>query len=458
MSSADCSSWRRPAPPPPAGSNGGQGSTTDDLRHRAPVFPTLPSRCATGESLLLYPLKRAARWAVLALATVLLQACATPPRLPPPPQSLETKALAIGLPNARFYADEQISEMLEEGLRALDREMAAKGIASRDDLPAANYLALSGGGEDGAFGAGFLVGWGEAGTRPEFKLVTGVSTGALIAPFAFLGEEYDSQLSGLYTQLSAKDVFLFRPLLTGLFEDALLDTTPLFSLIRRHLDEEMLTSIATEYRKGRMLLIGTTNLDAQRPVLWNIGAIADSGHPDALDLVRRILLASAAIPAAFPPVMIDVELDGETFQEMHVDQGVIAQVFLYPPALANEIRPAGLLRERRAFIIRNGKLGSDWMSVNRSTLDVAERSIDTMIQMSSVNDLFRLYYITQSHGADYNLALIEEDFIAPPHEEEFDPTYMNALYDYGFEKGRNGYSWKKVPPLLKGPRSSGLHR
>ncbi len=423
-----------------------------------PRFLTKASSGATEGWIAFSPPKGAVRSVALILAAAVLQACALPPRLPPPPQSLETKALAIGLPNARFYPDEQIDEMLEEGLRALDREMAAKGVSGPADLPVANYLAISGGGEDGAFGAGLLVGWGEEGTRPEFKLVTGVSTGALIAPFAFLGGEHDEQLGRLYTHVSARDVFSFRPLLAAFFDDALLDTAPLFGLIKQYLDEEMLAAIAEEYRKGRLLLIGTTNLDAQRPVLWNIGAIADSGHPDALGLIRSVLLASAAIPAAFPPVMIDVELDGEIFQEMHVDQGVIAQVFLYPPALAAEIRHTSLLRERRAFIIRNGKLGSDWMSVDRSALDVAERSIDTMIQMSSVNDLFRLYYITQSHGADYNLALIEEDFAAPPHDDDFDPTYLNALYDYGFEKGRSGYVWRKLPPLLNGPRSSDLRR
>ena len=174
-----------------------------------------------------------------------------------------------------------------------------------------NYLAVSGGGDNGAFGAGLMNGWTETGTRPEFKMVTGVSTGALIAPFAFLGPDYDAALREVYTTMTPEKVYRARGLSAALFDDAMADTTPLAEMIAKYADQKMFDAIAREYQKGRLLLIGTTDLDAQRPVIWNIGAIAASGHPEALELFRKILRASAAIPGAFQPVLIDVEIDGQ---------------------------------------------------------------------------------------------------------------------------------------------------
>ncbi len=240
------------------------------------------------------------------IASLTLHGCSTPSRLAPEPAPLTAKAIVIDTPNARFYPDEQVTELYEEGIRSVQREMKALNITDPSKLPQANFLAVSGGGGDGAFGSGLLSGWTKAGTRPEFKLVTGVSTGALIAPFAFLGTAYDEQLKRVFTTTSAKDIYIERGFSGVLFNDALSDTTPLFNFISGYVNEEMLTAIAREYEKGRLLLIGTTNLDARRPVIWNMGAIAASGHPKALDLFRKLLLASSAIPAAFPPVMIDV--------------------------------------------------------------------------------------------------------------------------------------------------------
>ncbi len=388
------------------------------------------------------------------LGVFLLQACSTPTRLEPQPAPLTAKVVMIDTPNARFYPDEQVTELYEEGIRSIQREMKALNITDLSKLPKANFLAISGGGGDGAFGAGLLSGWTKAGTRPEFKLVTGVSTGALIAPFAFLGPAYDEQLKRVFTTISAEDIYFERGFSGVLFNDALSDTTPLFNFISGSVNEEMLTAIAREYKKGRLLLIGTTNLDARRPVIWNMGAIAASGHPKALDLFRKILLASSAIPAAFPPVMFDVEVDGKQYQEMHVDGGAIAQLFLYPPDVGRKIVNKGIKRERRAYIIRNGALGEDWSPVERSTLDIAGRAISTMIYMSGVNDLFRVYMITQRDGVDYNLAYIEDDFEGPPNEGGFDPTYMNALFAYGYEKARNSYAWKKTPPYVDNSNSN----
>ena len=257
--------------------------------------------------------------------------------------------------------------------------------------PTARFLAISGGGDNGAR-LWLLVGWTEAGDRPEFQVVTGVSTGALIAPFAFLGPAYDKQLRDLYTTISADDVFTSRGLIGGIFDDAMSDTTPLWNLISKYVDEPLLAAIAREYQKGRMLLIGTTDLDAERGNIWNIGAIAASGHPGALDLIRKILRASSAVPAIFQPVMIDVELDGKHYQELHVDGGAFAQMFLYLPSI--DIQKIAK-RERKAYLIRNAREDPEWADVERRTLSIAGRAVSTMIHTSGSNDLLRLYFVTQ---------------------------------------------------------------
>ena len=224
--------------------------------------------------------------------------------------------------------------MWQDAVVAHEREVEQLADAGHSGpLPPANYLAISGGGENGAFGAGLLTGWTEAGTRPEFKLVTGVSTGALTAPYAFLGPAYDKQLNYAYTTITGKDVFKKRGLLAPFLDDALADYAPLQRMVAKYVTADMLKAIAAEHAKGRMLLIGTTDLDALRPVIWNIGKIAENGGPQALELVRKIIVASAAIPAAFPPMMIDVDVNGKHYQEMQVDGGASRQVFAYPPKL-----------------------------------------------------------------------------------------------------------------------------
>jgi predicted acylesterase/phospholipase RssA len=184
--------------------------------------------------------------------------------------------LPLGIPNARFFADGDPKPMIEEGMRALEREEAALQAAGNArlgqggvKLPPVNYLAVSGGGDNGAFGAGLMNGWTETGTRPEFKMVTGVSTGALIAPFAFLGSDYDATLREVYTTMTPEKVYRARGISAALFDDAMADTTPLSQVIAGYADQKMFDAIAREYQKGRLLMIGTTDLDAQRPVIWN---------------------------------------------------------------------------------------------------------------------------------------------------------------------------------------------
>jgi hypothetical protein len=374
---------------------------------------------------------------------IAMGACSAPERGPAVPRTGTERALPLGLADARFYPDGDPRPFVETGTEALKREIAALPPGQR--LPPAYYLAVSGGGDNGAFGAGLLNGWSETGTRPRFKAVTGVSTGALIAPFAFLGPDYDGVLREVYTTINAERVYRTRGLSAALFDDAMADTTPLADFIARYADQKLLEAIAAEYRRGRLLLIGTTDLDAQRPVIWNVGAIADSGHPQALQLVRQILRASAAIPGLFQPVLIDVELDGKKYQELHVDGGAIAQLFLYPPSV--ELRQAGGKRERHAYIVRNARLDPEYAMSERRTISIAGRAISTMLHASGHNDVLRVYFIARRDRVDYNLAYIGRDFQGTK-KGEFDQLYMRALFDYGYRQGRQGPVWHKEPPSL----------
>jgi predicted acylesterase/phospholipase RssA len=346
----------------------------------------------------------------------------------------------------RYWRTGDLTLIERDAVESYRRE-AEWARAHKTRLPPASFLAVSGGGEDGAFGAGLLIGWTEAGTRPDFKVVTGISTGALTAPFAFLGSAYDEQLKAVYTTVDADDVLRKRSVLAALTSDALADNAPLQELVAKYVTADLLAEIAAEHARGRVLLIGTTNIDARRPVIWNIGKIAASGNPQALELVRKILVASAAIPGAFPPKMIDVEVDGTRYQEMHVDGGASAQVFVYPPSLnlAELSKQAGIARERRLFIIRNSRLDPEWADTKRKTLSIAGRAVSSLIHTQGVGDLYRIYATARRDGVDFNLAFIPASFDVPV-KQPFDRHYMNELFRVGYELGRSGYPWAKVPP------------
>lgn len=360
-----------------------------------------------------------------------------------PAQSLN-KAQIAGLPSVRYLISTQAGvDAMVGDVVALEKSRD-KNAFNGD----ANYLALSGGGDDGAFGAGLLVGWSKQGSRPSFNLVTGISTGALIAPFAYLGKDYDPILQEVYTSIKPKDVYIERGILSGIFSDGLADSTPLYQLISKYVDANFLQKIAYEYNtNGRWLLIGTTNIDAGQPVIWNMGRIASIGTPEALELFRRIMLASASIPGAFPPVMFDFLLDEQVFQEMHVDGGASTQVFLYPSSAAIKANELGIKRRanRQVYIIRNSRLDPRWNETERRTLSVAGRAISQLIQTQGIGDLYRIYNTAQNDRLGFNLAYIGSDF-NEPHNEEFDTKYMNVLFRYGYDQAIKGYPWSKHPP------------
>jgi hypothetical protein len=221
----------------------------------------------------------------------------------------------------------------------------------------------------------------------------------------------------------------------------------LFRTVSRYVDADFLRKIAAEYHKGRLLFVATTDLDARHPVIWNMTAIAAVSTPEALQLFRKILVASAAIPGAFPPVMIDVEVDGKRYQEMHVDGGAMAQVFLYPPSVnVGELDRANkVTRKRVLYLIRNARLDPDWSSVERKTLGIASKAISSLIHTQGMGDLYRIYLTAKRDGFDYNLAYIPGSF-AIEHKDQFDPAYMRPLFDTGYQLARNGYPWEKTPP------------
>lgn len=374
--------------------------------------------------------------------------CVSLDRLAAVPYEQAQKTKVFDIPEARFYVND----------RAIISAVALKSYQRRNKFRNAAtpqyFLAISGGGDDGAFGAGLLVGWGDRGDKPTFDVVTGVSTGALSAPFAFLGRGYDGQLKDVYTKTSVADIAQQRPALAAITGDALADSAPLRRLIASYVDDTMIKTIAEEYDKGRLLFILTTNLDQGRAVIWNIGAIAGSNNPNARDLIVNILLASASIPVVFPPVMLDVTADGQHYQEMHVDGGTIAQAFLYPPSFS--LRQAALkfrisesklraARKRVAYIIRNGRLSKPDENTKLQTFAIARQAISTMITSSGINDTYRMYLITKRDGVDFNLASIGDDFEIP-YKGPFDSAYMNSLFEYGYQKGRVGYRWQKAPP------------
>jgi predicted acylesterase/phospholipase RssA len=380
-----------------------------------------------------------------------LPGCSLPDRGPAVPLSRTTQATVLGIPNERFFPFYGTGPLEAEFSAAADRLRRAQGLPADAILPEVQLLAVSGGGENGAFGAGVLCGWTEYGNRPVFELVTGVSTGALTAPFAYLGSSYDPQLRAVYTELTASRVLERRGLTAAIFNDAMADNAPLFKTISVYLNDAMLAALGKAYEEGRLLLIGTSDLDAQTPVIWNIGAIAKSGHPRALETIRRILLASAAIPGAFPPTLFDVTVDGVAYQELHVDGGAFAQAFLYPAGVTRQRRAriAGGQRviPARAFVIRNGRLDAEWAATQRSTMGIASRAISTMIAASGINDVIRMYNATQRDGIDFNLAYIGSDF-TQKLPAPFDQGYMRALFDYGYQRARRGYEWVKQPPMM----------
>jgi predicted acylesterase/phospholipase RssA len=382
---------------------------------------------------------------LLAAALVLLGCAGGPERLAVPAQ-LSAAAVIPDMDDVRVWGDAPFPKaLLASDLPKLKAKYAA--VAKSGKQVAVDLLALSGGADDGAFGAGLLVGWGQRGDRPEFALVTGISAGSLIAPFAFLGAEYDRQLAAVFTTYGSDQIYQANILPGLLGGNGLADNTPLKHLIDRHVDAKLLRRVAEERAKGRFLLVGTTNIDAQRPVYWDMGRIAQRGDARALELFRKVLLASAALPGLFPPVHIEVRADGKSYEEMHVDGGTTHGVFFTPAEFSFQQidRAVGRKVHRRLWVVRNGKIAPEYKVTSETTLAIASRSLETLSRSQGLGDLTRMYVKAKADRVDFNLAFIPPDFNAP-RPAPFDEGYMKALFEAGRKLGREGYAWAKAPP------------
>lgn len=341
---------------------------------------------------------------------------------PPPRESFtlaEQNLAAIpDIPDARFFADSEA-----DYLRALPPSPGP-------------WLALSSGGADGAFGAGVVAGLTESGKRPDFTMVTGVSTGALMAPFVFLGTKYDGRLRDAYTTITSADIFEL-----GGKGESFFDTWPLKDLIAKRVTPELLNDIAAEYRRGRRLLVMTTNLDAERPVAWNMGAIAAKGGDKALKLFREILLAATSVPGAFPPVLIDVEAGSHKFQEMHADGGLNNQFFIAPEPLL--VSTSGFrLPATELYVVINTKLAPDFQPTERDTISILARGVSVGVKTLTRIMIDQAYAAARRSGIGFHLATIDPKFSAPSRGA-FDPDYMKTLFDFGFEQAKSGIAFRQ---------------
>jgi hypothetical protein len=376
----------------------------------------------------------------------LVAGCVSVPKRVPLPESLIESAAIPDIPRARTWGDAPLAweaDWLAQSREELQERYPA--VLGREH----HYLAISGGGAKGAFGAGLLKGWTAAGTRPEFTMVTGFSTGSLTAPFAFLGPDWDDELEEMYTSYSTDDLVNQRHFLSAVTSDALASTRKLAALIARYIDQEVVDAIAREYRRGRSLSIGTTNLDALRPVIWNIGRIASSGEPGSVELIHQIILASTAIPGAFPPVPIEVEAGGRRYDELHVDGGATTQVFLYPATIdwGRVLEKLEVPGTPQVYVVRNSWLDPAAAAVERKLFPITGRTIGSLLRTQGIGDLYRIYTLTQRDGLGFNLAYIPAEFTDRP-TEQFDPVWMRKLFDRGYEMARAGYPWRDAPPDL----------
>lgn len=362
-------------------------------------------------------------------------------------------AQVVDLPDVRVWGDATDDPLQADLVRSIQDE--PEGLFPRAPNGAFQYgnLALSGGGEHGAFGAGLLKGWSDSGTRPTFKIVTGVSTGAMIAPFALLGSDYDETLHQAYTTITADDILKKKSITGAYWRDSIVDDHPLVELMSRVINNDVIDAVAKAHARGQRLFIATTNFDAERPMIWNMGAVANSGHPDAYDIFRKILLASASIPVLFPPTFFEVEVNGDTYEEMHVDGGTVGQMFFYgssldwKSALSTASGIENPIDESTLYVIIDGAIEPEFEAVERRLVPITSRAIRTMIKVSAWSALYRMILHAQAGGYDLKFVSLPDSY-KQESTKSYDPVEMNRLFEVGRKLGQENESWQSVPPGL----------
>lgn len=376
-----------------------------------------------------------ARLPLLFVLALTLGACASGSRSAFDVQDREG-ALPMGLVSARQHP-------IRVYLDAADR-LALFQQAVREGMPVGpdgrlDFIALSGGGSNGAFTAGLMKGWTETGERPDFEVVTGVSTGALAAPFVFLGPDYDDELADAYTGGAAAG--LLQPQgLGAFFGSGIYRSEPLRALVEHYVDEALLAAVAAEHAKGRVLLVATTDLDAQRGVSWDLGAIATQASPAALALFRNVLIASASIPGAFPPVLIPSDKAGADFEEMHVDGSLATPFLAVPEALWSFREPSGTLRGARFHIVINGRTNPTFDITRDTPQGVLGRSIDVLLRASLVSTLAGNRAFADRNDLYFRYAALPDDSEASALD--FSVESMSAVYEVGRQGALTGTAWR----------------
>lgn len=396
---------------------------------------------------------RSAMRVVAVVALLLLAGCGILPRNGVPPDLVQASVIP-GMPNVRAPAGRISAEMTKDLAQSFEQESPKDFPVGADGFVHYAHLALSGGGANGAFGAGLLNGWTKVGGRPMFKIVTGVSTGALMAPYVFLGPEHDDALRQFYTTTASRNIFRMLSIVPQLLGgESLADTGPLRLIIEQTVDAAFLRAVAQAHDSGRRLYIGTVNLDAQSFVVWNMGLIATSGQPGALELFRNVMLASASVPIAFPPVFFEVEAGGQRYDEMHVDGAVGSNVFYTAGVFSfAAVRAAAGRRPGREdiYVIHNGQLLPDPGITSRSLRSIATRAFESAAKSATIGQLFRIYAVSVRESASFKWITIPEGAELSGNEL-FDPAVMTHLYEIGYQKALAGPEWSTDPPGFRSP-------
>ena len=386
---------------------------------------------------------------IFSVSVLSIQGCATLHPRNAVPMDFSGKVTIAGMPDIRTDLDDPDPVVMR---KSLIESFKQEGFVNPLGIKIYPVLAISGAGANGAYGAGFLLGWSKEGSRPLFKIITGVSSGSIIALYTFLGKDYDDKLEKFFTTTSTKDVVKRKNIFSILFGDSLMSTAPLAKMISAMVDEKLIVRVAEEHRRGRRLFIGTVNLDAQEFVVWDMGAIACKGGPDSVKLFRKILMATTAIPLTFPPVYFKVISEtGEHYDEMHVDGATMRGIFFIDRLTKNMEGAAKLFGidpskyRPQIYILSNSYMAPTRQQVKDSLAAISMRSLDTVVAAANSGDIYRLYAFAKKRGLDFNLAYIPDDF--KPHPKDlFDIKEMNRMFKRGYDDAVNGYKWHKTPP------------